>query len=65
MSTSRRLGFSLLEVLVVVAILATVVGGVYGIYDGSVENARLQQMRANHKAIQIAIDQSHAKTGRY
>jgi len=58
-------GFSILEVLVVVAILATVVGGVYGIYESSVSNARLQQLRANQKSIQLAIEQYKAKTGRF
>ena len=58
-------GFSLLEVMIVVTILATVVGGVYGIYETSIENARQQQMRANQKAIKLAIDQFKAKSGRF
>ena len=58
-------GFSLLEILIVCSILAIVVGGVYGIYESSIENTRFQQMRANQKAIQLAIEQYHAKTGRY
>jgi general secretion pathway protein G len=60
-----RGGFSLLEVLIVVTILAVVVGGVYGIYETSVENARNQQMRANQKIIQLAIEQYKAKTNRF
>jgi general secretion pathway protein G len=60
-----RVGFSLLEILVVVAILASVVGGVYGIYETSIENSRFQQMRANQKSVQMAIEQFRAKTGRF
>lgn len=62
----RRLpGFSLLEVLIVCSILAMVVGGVYGIYESSIENTRFQQMKANQKALQLAIEQYRAKTGRF
>lgn len=48
-----------------VSILAAIVGGVYGVYDGSVQNAKFQQMRANQKLLQAAIEQFHAKTGHY
>lgn len=58
-------GFSLLEVLVVAAIIAVVVSGVYGIYESSVDNSKMQQMRANQKAIQMAIEQFHGRTSRY
>lgn len=62
---SRRLtGFSLLEILIVCSILAVVVGGVYGIYESSIDNTRFQQMKANQKALQLAIEQYRAKTGR-
>lgn len=57
-------GFSLLEVLIVCSILAIVVGGVYGIYESSIGNTRFQQMRANQKTLQLAIEQYRAKTGR-
>src|SRR5687767_7393964 len=60
-----RPGFSLLEVLIVVSILAIVVGGVYGLYETSMDNASLQQMNANRKALKIAIDQYKARTGRF
>lgn len=57
-------GFSLLEILIVASILAIVVGGVYGVYESSIDNTRFQQMRANQKALQLAIEQYRAKTGR-
>ena len=57
-------GFSLLEILIVCSILAIVVGGVYGIYESSIDNTRFQQMRANQKVLQLAIEQYRAKTGR-
>ena len=63
---SRSLtGFSLLEILIVCSILAIVVGGVYGIYESSIDNTRFQQMRANQKALSMAIEQYRAKTGRH
>lgn len=65
LAVRRTAGFSLLEVLVVVAILGTVVGGVYGIYESSIDNSRYQQMRANQKSVQLAIEQFRAKTGRF
>ena len=61
----RTLGFSLLEILIVCSILAIVVGGVYGIYESSIDNTRFQQMRANQKVLHLAIEQYRAKTGRF
>ncbi|MBI3892262.1 MAG: prepilin-type N-terminal cleavage/methylation domain-containing protein [Candidatus Wallbacteria bacterium] len=58
-------GFSLVEMLVVVAILSLLVGGAYQIYTSSTTDTRYQAMRANLKMMKTAIDQFHAKTGAY
>lgn len=62
---SRRSAFTLVEILVTLTIVGALVGGVYALYDTSVESARVQQMRANLKIIKQAIEQYHARTGRF
>lgn len=58
-------GFSLVEMLVVVSILALLVGGAYQIYSTSTSDTRYQAMRANLKMMKTAIDQYRARTGSY
>lgn len=61
----RRPAFTLVEILVTLTIVGALVGGVYSLYDTSVENARVQQMRANLKIIKQAIEQYHARNGSF
>lgn len=60
-----RRGFSLVEMLLVVAILSLLCGGAYEVYTTSTADARFQAMRADVKMMKTAIDQYKARTGYY
>ncbi len=61
----RRSGLSLLELLIVMAILSVLVGSIYGIYDTSVKQARINSMRTKLRILKKAIDQYYGAHGTY
>ncbi len=61
----QKRAFSLIELLLVVTILGTLAGGIYGIYDTSTHNARVNTMRAQRKALKQSIEQYFAKNDTY
>ena len=64
LKASKR-GFTLIEILITLTILASLIGGVFSLYATSVENARVQKMRANLTLIKQAIEQYYAINGKY
>jgi len=58
-------GFSLIELLIVVTILGAIAGGIYGIYDTSAYNARVNASHSKRKAIKQSIEHYFARHDRY
>ena len=58
-------GFSLIELLIVVTILGSIAGGIYGIYDSSAANARKNASHAKRKAIKQSIEHYFARHDKY
>lgn len=63
--SGRSVGFSLIELLIAVTILGAIAGGIYGIYDTSAHNARVNTMRSQRRAIKNAIEQYYSQRGNY
>ena len=62
----RRLpGYTLIELLMVLAIIATLLSIVAPRYFTTLNRARDTTLRTNLKTIRIAIDRYHGDTGRY
>jgi general secretion pathway protein G len=64
-SKRRRAGFTLIEVLLVVAILGILAGIVVVNFGGKGEGARIKSTRASIAAVSTAIDMYEVDTGRY
>lgn len=62
---SRALGFTLLELLVVVAIIGLLVGYVAPRYFGQVGKSEITTAKAQIDALEKALDQYRLDTGRY
>jgi len=58
-------GFTLVELLVVLAILATLLSIVAPRYSGSVDRAKEAVLKENLSTVRDAIDKYHADTGSY
>ena len=65
MHTRTSRGFTLIELIVVMAIVALLVSIAAPRYFLSVENARDQSLRTSLRVMRDAIDQFHADKGRY
>lgn len=62
---SARGGFSLIELLIVVAIMASLTGGAMIRIEWVTERARSDTLRHNLRTLRQAIDDFHADRGRY
>src|SRR5437867_13354713 len=62
---SRPLGFTLLELLVVVVIIGLLVGYVPSCYFGQVGKSEVTTAKAQIDAVEKALDQYRLDTGRY
>lgn len=60
-----RRGFTLVELLVVLAIIGTLVSLVAPRYTGSVDKAKESVLRENLATLREAIDKHYADTGKY
>lgn len=65
MATPRATGFTLLELLVVVAILGLLVGYVAPRYFGQIGKSEITTARAQIEALATALDQYRLDTGHY
>lgn len=61
----RRSGFSLIELMVVMAIIAVLVSIALPRYQGSVENAKLVALKSNLRVLRGAIDRYHDDKARF
>ncbi|EIL98056.1 type II secretion system protein G [Rhodanobacter thiooxydans] len=61
----RRSGFSLIELMVVMAIIAVLVSIALPRYQGSVENAKLVALKSNLRVLRSAIDRYHDDKARF
>jgi general secretion pathway protein G len=64
-SRGRRAGFTLIEVLLVVAILGILAGVVVANFAGRQERAMIQATRASLKAMATAVEMYEVDTGQY
>lgn len=60
-----KAGFSLIELLLVVTILGSLSGGIYGLYNSSVMEARQKTSQSQQRALKTAIDYYFAKNNSY
>ncbi|MFA5652145.1 MAG: prepilin-type N-terminal cleavage/methylation domain-containing protein [Candidatus Paceibacterota bacterium] len=58
-------GYTLIEIIVVIGIMASLTAIIYSSFDGSKANSRDQQRVADISAIQLALEQSFNKNGVY
>lgn len=58
-------GFSLIELLVVMAIMGALIAIALPRYQGSVENARLTALKANLRAMRDSLGRHYEDRGRY
>lgn len=65
MRSSRRRGFTLIELIVVLAIIALLVSIVAPRYNHSVDNAREASLRTSLNVMRDAIDKYTADKGKY
>ncbi|MRR58956.1 MAG: prepilin-type N-terminal cleavage/methylation domain-containing protein [Deltaproteobacteria bacterium] len=65
MVMKTRRGFTLVELLVVLAIIGTLVSLVAPRYTGSVDKAKESVLRENLATLREAIDKHYADTGKY
>lgn len=61
----RRAGFTLVELLVVLAIIATLLSLASPRYTGSVDKAKESVLRENLATLRSAIDKHYGDTGKY
>ncbi|WP_230347112.1 prepilin-type N-terminal cleavage/methylation domain-containing protein [Methylobacillus methanolivorans] len=64
-ATDKRLGFTLIEVLVVLAIIATLLSLVTPRYFSSIDRAREHSLKHDLIVMRDAIDKFYSDTGRY
>ena len=62
---ATRAGFSLIELMVVMAIIAALVAIALPRYQGSVDNARLTALKASLRVMRDSIDRYYEDTGRF
>jgi len=65
MSARQRSGFTLIELIVVLAIIATLIAIALPRYQGSVENAKVVALQGNLRALRDSIDRYHDDKARY
>lgn len=58
-------GFSLIEIMAVMIIIAVLIGGGMKFYSGYIENARVAKAKAQIATMQAAIDSYYAEKGVY
>lgn len=58
-------GFSLIELMVVMAVIAVLVTIALPRYQGSLDNAKLVTLKSNLRAMRDSIDRYHGDKGRY
>ena len=58
-------GFTLIELIVVLAIIATLISIALPRYQGSVENAKIIALKGNLRVLRDSIDRYHDDKGRY
>lgn len=63
--TMRQRGFTLVELLVVLAIIATLLSLAVPRYSGSVDKAKESVLRENLATLREAIDKHYGDTGKY
>lgn len=61
----RSLGFTLVELMVVMAIIATLLSLAVPRYSGSVDKAKESVLRENLASMRSALDKFYADTGQY
>lgn len=64
-SRSTHAGFSLIELMVVMAIIAALVAIALPRYQGSVDNARLTALKASLRVMRDSIDRYYEDKGRF
>ena len=62
---ATRAGFSLIELMVVMAIIAALVAIALPRYQGSVDNARLTALKASLRVMRDSIDRYYEDKGRF
>lgn len=65
MGRSAKRGFSLIELMVVMAIIAALVAIALPRYQGSVDNAKLVALKGNLRVLRDTIDRFQEDKGRY
>lgn len=65
MSRATKQGFSLIELMVVMAIIAVLVTIALPRYQGSLENAKLVALKGNLKVLRESIDRYHDDKARF
>jgi general secretion pathway protein G len=65
MSRRDSSGFTLIELIVVLAIIATLIAIALPRYQGSVENAKVVALQGNLRALRDSIDRYHDDKSRY
>lgn len=65
MTIRKATGFSLIELMVVMAIIATLVAVAMPRYQGSIENSRLISLKANLSVVRECIDRYYEDKGRF
>lgn len=61
----RRAGFTIVEILMVLIILALLVNAAYESYQSGVDDARFQTMRSHQAMMRRSIEQYFARNQRY
>ena len=64
-STKSKAAFSLIELLLVVTILGSLTGGIYGLYASSTLQARQKASQQKERALKTSIDYYFAKNNAY
>lgn len=65
MTIRKQIGFSLIELIVVMAIIATLIAIALPRYQGSIENSRLTSLKADLRVVRECIDRYYEDKGQY